>query len=448
MTPYTVKALEQVWDGLRAKWSRSRRDPPVGVDGTRVEGFEKNLRDNLREIVRLVHRTDSHAAPAYRFAPLLRMERPKRTSGSRIIHIPRLRDQVLLRAMHEDVVATAARRGIVLRVPPPKALLDTFRAALRPQAVVVRTDVQDFFASVPRERVVDLVGSLQPHPLTAGLLARWSTTLRARVPWTSGSDCDAPVPGVPPGVSLSSCLAELWMAGLDAEMGGRTSYHRYVDDIAIVCDSAEKASREQAWLESRIRSLGLEISPAKTSIHRLEQGVPWLGLVHFVDRTVIEAGRTNQWLRRFAAIRQRAGEALAQPGADRNVILSGFHRAIRDEITGRTSSRPAWYAVTADDGSWRRLDQSLHAMIRSLHRQAGAPPPSGRRLPSIHRAIRGRSAASRHSAPSKADQGQRAPRLPPETTNADQGRTACDGAEPSVRNRDQLPAAMIDSERG
>jgi CRISP-associated protein Cas1 len=378
MTPYTVEALEQVWDGLLAKWSRSRRDPPVGVDGTRVEVFEKNRRDNLREIARLVHRTDSHAAPAYRFAPLLRMERPKRTGGSRIIHIPRLRDQIVLRAMHEDVVATAARRGIPLRARPPKALLDTFRATLRPHAVVVRTDVRDFFPSVPRERVVDLVGSLRPHPLTGGLLARWSTTLRARAPWTSGSDRDAPVLGVPPGVSLSSCLAELWMAGLDAEMVGRTSYHRYVDDIAIVCDSAQEASREQTWLESRIRSLGLEISPAKTSTHRLDDGVPWLGLVHFVDRTVIEAGRTSQWLRRFAAIRQRAGAAVAQPGADSDQILSGFHQAIRDEITGRTSSRPAWYALTVDDGSWRRLDQSLHAIIRSLHRQAGVPPQSGR----------------------------------------------------------------------
>jgi len=411
MTPYSVESLEKIWDGLRAKWARSRRDPPVGVDGTRLAGFENNLRFNLREIARLVHRTDDHAAPAYRFGPLLRMERPKRTGGSRIIFIPRLRDQVVLRAMHEDIVAAAARRGIVPRAKPPKALLTAFRAALRPHAVVVRTDVRDFFGSAPRERVVDLVGSLQPHPLTTGLLAAWSKTLRARVPWTSGSDRDAPVPGVPPGVSLSSCLAELWMAGLDAEMTGRASYHRHVDDIAIVCHSMEAAARERAWLESRIRELDLEIAPAKTGVHRLEEGVPWLGLVHFVDRAAIEAGRTSQWLRRFAAIRQRAGEALARPGADTTDILARFHRAIRDEITGRTSSRPAWYAETADDGEWRRLDRSLHAIIRSLHRQAGAPPPSGRRLPSIHRAIRGRIAAGRHSAPSKADQGQRAPRL-------------------------------------
>jgi hypothetical protein len=433
MTPYTVEALEKVWVGLRTKWTRSRRDPPVGVDGTRMAGFEKNLQFNLREIARVVHRTDSEAAPAYRFGPLLRMERPKRTGGSRIFHIPRLRDQIVLRAMHEDIIATAARGGIVLRARPPKALLAAFRAALRPHALVVRTDVRDFFASVPRERVVDLVRSLRPHPLTAGLLSRWSTTLRARVPWTSGSDRDALIPGVPLGVSLSSCLAELWMAGLDAEMSGRTSYHRYVDDVAIVCDSAEEAAREQAWLESRIRGLDLEIAPAKTAIHRLEEGVPWLGLVHFVDRAVIEVGRTDQWLRRFAAIRQRAGEALTRVGADKVDILARFHRAIRDEITGRTSSRPAWYAETADDGSWRRLDQSLHAIIRSLHRQAGTSPPSGRRLPSIHRAIRGRIAAKRHSAPSKADQGQRAPRLPRVATTADQGRIACDGAEPSTK---------------
>jgi len=431
MNPYTAESLEQIWTGLQRKSARSRRNLPVGPDGSRAEVFARNLRANLREIARLVDRTDRTGEPAHTFAPLLRMERPKRSGGARIIHIPRLRDQVLLRAMYEDVVSAAARQGVSLRTQSPSRLLECFRADLTPGALVLRTDVRDFFASVPRERVVACVASLPTAPRTGPLLAKWSETLRARNQWMTGRDRDAPITGLPPGVSISSCLAELWMSGLDAEMRDRTAYHRFVDDIAIICTSESSASQELDCLSSRIRTLGLELSPAKTSIHRLESGVPWLGLVHFGDRVLIEAGRTNSWLRRFASIRQRAGEALALHDANKDEILTDFHRAIRAEITGRSSSRPAWYAATTDDAAWRDLDRSLHAIIRSLHRQAGAPPPTGRRLPSIHRAIRARLRATQHSAPSKADQGQRARCPSTGATNADQGRIASDGAEPS-----------------
>jgi hypothetical protein len=152
-------------------------------------------------------------------------------------------------------------------------------------------------------------------------------------------------------------------------------------------------------------------------------------LVHTGSRVEVEAGRTQRWIHRFASIRRETVEALRQPGADSAAILLDFHRALRDEIRGRTSSRPSWYACVDDIGEWRQLDKVLHTFIRSVHRVAGAPEPRGRQLPSLHRAICARRAALTLSVPSTAEQGQCATIPVMRGTTAEQGLRAPDGAE-------------------
>jgi hypothetical protein len=235
------------------------------------------------------------------------------------------------------------------------------------------------------------------------------------------------VPGLPQGLSLAASLSELWVSELDAEAQGRYRYFRYVDDIAIVCDSVGAAEDVLDWLLTQLRRLSLRLSPSKTAIIRIEEGVPWLGLTHFAGRSVVEMGRPERWLKRFAAIRREAAADLRDPHADKTAALADFHKALRDEITGRTSSRPAWYAWVEDNGEWRAIDRSLHALIRSTHRLAGAPPPTGRQLPSVHRAVLSR----RHhlSASSIADQGPCATLSRKGETIANQGHKAPDEAE-------------------
>lgn len=136
--------------------------------------------------------------------------------------------------------------------------------------MVLRTDIREFFASIPREQAVAKPNPIGIEPSTGRLLAKWAATLKVRSPWTAGTECDTPVPGLPPGVSLSSSLAELWLSDLDAEARPLFRYFRCVDDIAIVCSSREEACVALDWLEPRVRSLGLELSRPKTSIHPLD----------------------------------------------------------------------------------------------------------------------------------------------------------------------------------
>jgi hypothetical protein len=255
---------------------------------------------------------------------------------------------------------------------------------------ILRADIKGFYDNVPRSRVVAAALELGLDPQVAGMLCKWAAGVNVRSPWLSGGRGDAKAHGLPQGLSISASLAELWASRLDraaAEKG--LVWFRYVDDIAVVCPSSRDADDAMDWLLPFLRELGLEHSTAKTGIRNLSEGVPWLGMVHYPDEVIAEADRSGRWIRKFAYIRKKAVMELrlATGAVEKGEILRAFHRKIRDEVSGRTSARPSWYTLAKDEGQWKKLDSSLHAMIRSVHRMAGEPDPTGRRLPSVHRAI-------------------------------------------------------------
>lgn len=410
MSGYEPEDLAKVWHNM-SKPSPSGRPKglPIGVDGMRAENFERNLKQQIHEISRKVVRIADDGLPAYDFAALLCFEQLKRSVGFRRIHIPRLRDQLVLRAMHNDVVCAADKNGLRLCPPPPIQMVKAFRNVLGdfPDPWILRTDVHSFFDSVPRDRIIDETSNLGISKTTRGLLTKWSISLRARSPGKLQATTDVPVSGLPQGLSLSSALAELWASKIDRAVDDRFLYFRYIDDIVVVCESRLEAESALGWLEGKMGDLDLRLSHLKTQISSIQSGVSWLGLLHFNEKIYVERERLERWLRRFAAIRRRAAENLRNciDKCARESALNEFHREVRNEINGRTSSRPAWYTMSEEDGEWKAMDRAVHAMIRSFHRQAGAPPPSGRQLPSIHRALLARKSRQKISVPSNADQG-------------------------------------------
>lgn len=428
---YSPEALAAVWRRLR--WRRGRaeaKELAVGVDGMRSAAFERRLPLHLAEISRRILRAGPDGLPSYRFGPLLQFEHGKPGGGVRRIHVARLRDQVVLRALHEELsVAWRTQAGLELSPPEPRATLAAFRALLTaPDARwALRADVKGFFDSVPREAAVEFALAATKDSVTRGLLRVWSRDLRVRPAWRAGRAADVPAGGLPQGLSLSASLAELWGSRLDAALRGQFRHLRFVDDIVVVGATRAEMTAARETLARAAGELGLELSAPKTKILPLARGVPWLGMRHFPDRAEPDPDRVDKWLQRFVGLRRKAGRALeacAEAGARREVLRQ-FHADVRAELSGRLSWRVRWYALAEDDDVWRELDRSLHAMIRSLHRRAGEPPPSGRRLPSVHRALRLR----RLSASPHAEQGPCAITPPPGGTSADQGLKALGEAE-------------------
>ena len=394
LNPYTPDGLHSVWLRLRrVKRNGQPRVLPVGADGCSTLTFEKNLSGNLAEISRKVLQAGLEG-PKCRFGPLLEISKSKPDGGLRSIYIARIRDQILLRAAHEDLLRAATKAGMPLRIPSPGQMLSSVQQAFRHNQPewVLRTDLKSFFDSVPRDKVLKKLETLPAHPLTMQVLQIWDRDLRGRKPWNSGTDHDFPLSGLPQGLSISASLAELWAMQLDAPMAERFRYFRYADDIAVLCHSEAEVAEALSFLQGLTHSLDLQLSPGKTKVEKTSDGVRWLGLIHFPHHTEADPERTDRWFRRFVAIRRAAVQKLqhTETMAGKASILKDFEKALIDEIRGKTSSRPAWYAGVKDTGLWKKLDSRLHALIRSVYRKAGILLPDGKKLPSLHRHMLGR----------------------------------------------------------
>lgn len=359
---------------------------PSGVDGVSTENFLGRREHHLKEILRLLN---APGGPRYKFGPLLRLEKPKDTGGVRLIHIPRIRDQVVLRLIHDNLLQAATLHGIDLRVSAPQKVVAKFREALKSFAdpVIVRTDITKFYDSIPRAQVVERATEFFPATLYSDLLRVWSEKIMARPLFVAGTSFDLPVAGLPQGLSISSSLSEVWGKQIDEKLSGKFLFYRYVDDITLVCPNHADASAALKHTARVLNELGLKLSESKTKIETLKDGVTWLGLKHFSDSVQVDDDRVHRWLRKFARMRREAVKNIAT-GQDRHTVVTDYLRAVDLELSGRTGSKVGWFSLVTDTAKWNAVDKALHNMIRSVHRAAGMEYPA--EFPSVSRAIMNR----------------------------------------------------------
>lgn len=358
---------------------------PVGLDGLSCEKFELSISMHLSEIERKIN---SHS---YSFAPLLELERSKSNGGVRRLYIPRLRDQIVLRVLHDAIIATAENNGIVLHQKTPYEVVRQFDAATQEleNPWIVRTDITSFYDSIPREALLVLFDTLNPDPIISKLLHKWSEQLKSRKGFTIGKDAEQSLMGLPQGLSISAPLSELWAKQIDKEYANQTHYFRYVDDITLVCSSKEEAQAEFEKLNQIIEKLQLQLSPTKTQISVLSEGVEWLGMKHYGVRKELDAEKVKNWLKPFLKLKREAITALSGStnSEDRKEVVVQYVKKIEAQINGKYANRIRWYSLGEDYGQWKYADKLIHEMIRSVCRNAKVEVSTLKQLPSVHASI-------------------------------------------------------------
>jgi hypothetical protein len=148
-----------------------------------------------------------------------------------------------------------------------------FRTVLADRVVAdkaaLRLDVRDYFNSID---VTDLLARL-PEPFAGGAVgALLRAALLDRRVEVGGTVVDGGRKGVMAGTPLAPLLATLYLRELDQEIGGRATYARYSDDIAVLAPPDELAGLEQL-IRRRLVERGLEVNEAKSAVSA--PGRPW-----------------------------------------------------------------------------------------------------------------------------------------------------------------------------
>lgn len=235
----------------------------AGVDRQTVEDFAKYERNELRRLHQQL-REDK-----YRPSSVRRTWIPKLGSKEqRPLGIPTVRDRVVQTALVHVIepIFDAAfhersfgfRHGRSCR----KALQVVEEQLEAGNVYVVDADLKGYFDTIPKDRLMDLVGQKISDRRVLSLIQSYldQSIMEELNEWT-------PETGVPQGAVLSPVLANLYLNELDHRMAEQ-GYEmvRYADDFVILCCSQEQAEAALEEVRRFVDANGLKLHPTKTHI--------------------------------------------------------------------------------------------------------------------------------------------------------------------------------------
>lgn len=193
------------------------------------------------------------------------------------------------------------------------AALGHFRhcAQQKKYAFCLRADIEKYFPSIDHallkesiRRTIKCVGTLW---LTNAILDG-SNAQEPVEQYFEGDDLLTSATrraGLPIGNLSSQLWSNVYLDVVDHAMasryGGRR-YLRYVDDFALFSNDVIELREAKAFLEQKLTALRLKLHPSKTAIHRMSEGVNFLGFRFFPERVRIRQENLRRARRRLRGI--------------------------------------------------------------------------------------------------------------------------------------------------
>lgn len=261
-------------------WKEMNKGAASGVDRITAKDYQKDLIDNIRELVERLKRK------GYRAKLVRRSYIPKENGKERPLGIPALEDKLvqlgcakILMAIYEQDFIEGShgyrpRRGA--REAVGEMAFNLQNGSYR---YIVEADIKGFFDNIEHDWLLRMLEERIDDKAFLNLIRKW---LKAGVLDTDGR-VTSPETGTPQGGIISPVLAnvylhyalDLWFEKVVKKQSeGSAFICRYADDFVCGFRHEEDAVRFYAELPKRLKKFGLEIAPEKTRILRFSRYPP------------------------------------------------------------------------------------------------------------------------------------------------------------------------------
>jgi RNA-directed DNA polymerase len=263
-------------ENMELAWKRVKANKGApGVDGATIDTFPDRFRPLWGDI------RASLAAGTYQPKPVLRVEIPKPTGGTRPLGIPTVLDRLIQQATAQvltpifDPEFSASSFGFRPGRSAHNAVRQLREYLRQGYRIAVDIDLAKFFDTVNHDLLMTMVGRKIRDKRVLALIGRY---LRAGV--EVGGRLEKTRMGVPQGGPLSPLLANILLDSLDKELEKRGhKFVRYADDFVILVKSERAGERVMGSVRSYLTSkLKLTVNEDKSKVAR-SGDISFLGFV-------------------------------------------------------------------------------------------------------------------------------------------------------------------------
>lgn len=242
-----------------------RNGGAAGADGISIEKFERKLAKNLYTI------WNRMSSGSYYPAPVLRVDIPKKSGGTRPLGIPTVGDrvaQMTARLCFEPLVEPHFHPDSYGYRPGKSAhqAVEQARKRCWQYDWVIDLDIKGFFDTIDHELMLKAVDQFKPPAWVRLYIERW---LKAPAEDRGGIRTERNM-GTPQGGVISPVLANLFLhftidRWMDIHHPG-IPFERYADDMVLHCRTKSEAEGVLASIKERLGSCRLTVHPVKTKI--------------------------------------------------------------------------------------------------------------------------------------------------------------------------------------
>ncbi|MFC5735979.1 group II intron reverse transcriptase/maturase [Cytobacillus gottheilii] len=234
-----------------------------GIDGETIESYERNLHDNIMNLLgKLKSKT-------YHPQPVRRVYIPKKNGKKRPLGIPTIEDRIV----QQSVVN-------VLQPKFEEQLFHSWSVGYRPNRGVKRAlqiilwnieqgynhiydcDIKGFFDNIPHEKLIKVLKKYVSDRTTLNLVEKWLKAGYMEEGKRLHSDYGTPQGGV-----ISPLLANVYLNEMDWiwDLHG-IRFVRYADDFLLFAKTNDDIQKAAALTKDELKELGLEIAKEKTKV--------------------------------------------------------------------------------------------------------------------------------------------------------------------------------------
>ena len=253
-----VYAPQTLW----ASWRRvAANRGAAGIDRVSVERFGVNAEHYLKELEQKL-RNGSYAP-----TPIRRVHIPKGKGKTRPLGIATVKDRVVQGALKLVLEPIFEKEFLPVSFGfrPERSCKDALRIVDRNLkngfTWVVDADLQNYFDTIPKQRLMELVKEQVSDVNVMKLLKQFldQKVVEGMKHWT-------PVAGTPQGSVISPLVANLYLHDLDKVISEKHKYVRFADDFVVMCRTRQEAEEVLVAIQSWVDEHGLTLHPDKTRV--------------------------------------------------------------------------------------------------------------------------------------------------------------------------------------